>query len=129
MTPTNADCGCLIEYEGDAYQQAWSIDYCPLHEAALATAAQRDRLLEAAKAILREEGVLRPWYATFRKLEAATLAAQPETQLEHGFCPMSGCDYWISFGGYLKPFIDGWYKHFKYHPGLSSHQRRFQQQQ
>ena len=34
MHNTAIPCGCLIEYEGDAYHQDYSIDFCPLHAAA-----------------------------------------------------------------------------------------------
>ena len=40
------------------------------------------------------------------------------------FCPVAGCDYWISFGGYYGPFIKGLYKHFKTHNELPWSDRR-----
>ena len=43
MHNTNIPCGCLIEYEGDHHHQDYSINWCPLHDAA-------PDLLEALKA-------------------------------------------------------------------------------
>lgn len=42
----------------------------------------------------------------------------------YAYCPVSGCGYWVSFGGYFHPFIQSLYSHFKTHKELSWGVRR-----
>lgn len=81
--PTNVTCDCEIEYEGDAFKQEWSIQYCPLHAA---TAAQRDWLLEVVAEARRVYRHVRPQIFGVDAHEEMLLAAlkpaaaQPETR-------------------------------------------------
>lgn len=38
--------------------------------------------------------------------------------MKKAYCPVNGCDYWITFDGHLKPFLAGLFKHYKSHTEL-----------
>ena len=42
----------------------------------------------------------------------------------YAYCPVPGCDYWVSFGGYFQPFTKQLYSHFKTHTELGWGDRR-----